>query len=202
MHLSQCWWGGPVCQTSYLERWRKKSCNVLSKLGNACRVGNLLEQWKGAWQVRRDTFCCCSSVISHVWLFVTPWTAAREPPLSSTVSWNWFTFMWANDDAIHPSHPLPPPSPFTFNLSQHQALFQCVGLCIRWPKFGVSSSVTVVPMNIQGWFPFGLTGLISLQFKRVLRVFSSTTVWNLQFFGAQLYLWSSSHIRTWLLEKP
>ena len=65
---------------------------------------------------------------------------------------------------------------------------------------GASASATVLPINIQGWFPLGLAGLISLQSKGVSRVFSSTTVWMHQFFGAQLFLLSSSHIHTWLLE--
>jgi len=65
-----------------------------------------------------------------------------------------------------------------------------------------SVSASVFPMNIQGWFPLGLTGLISLLFKELSRVFSSTTVRKHQFFGAQPSLWSNSHIHTWLLEKP
>ena len=69
-------------------------------------------------------------------------------------------------------------------------------------SIGASASASVLPMNIQGWFPFGLTGLISLQSKGLSRVFSNTTVRKRQFFGAQLSLWSSSHIHTWLLEKP
>jgi len=56
-------------------------------------------------------------------------------------------------------------------------------------------------MNTQGWFPLGLTGLISLLSKGLSRVFSSTTVWKCQFFRAQPSLWSKSHIHTWLLEK-
>ena len=56
-------------------------------------------------------------------------------------------------------------------------------------------------MNIQGWFPLGWTGLISLQFKGLSRVFSSTIIPKHQFFGAQPSLWSNSHIHTWLLEK-
>ena len=61
---------------------------------------------------------------------------------------------------------------------------------------------SVLSMNIQGWFPLGLSGLISLQSKGLSRVFSSTTVWKHQFFIAQPSLWSNSHIFTWLLEKP
>ena len=59
-----------------------------------------------------------------------------------------------------------------------------------------------LPINIQGWFPLRLTGWISLLSKGLSRVFSSTTVWKHQFFGAQPSLWFSSHIHTWLLEKP
>ena len=55
-------------------------------------------------------------------------------------------------------------------------------------SIGVSSSTSVLPMNIQDWFPFGWTGWISLQSKGLSRVFSSTTVEQHQFFGAQLSL--------------
>ena len=64
---------------------------------------------------------------------------------------------------------------------------------------GASASALVLPLNIQGWFPLGLAGLISLEFKELSRVFSNTTVQNHQCFGAQLSLRSNSHIHTWLL---
>ena len=67
---------------------------------------------------------------------------------------------------------------------------------------GALASTSALPMNIQSWFPLGLTGLISLQSKRLPRVFSSTTVWKHQFFSAQSSLWSNTNICTWLLEKP
>ena len=66
---------------------------------------------------------------------------------------------------------------------------------------GASASATVLSVNIQGWFPLGLTSLISLQSKGHSRVFN-TTVWQHQFFDAQPSFSSSSHIHTWLLEKP
>ena len=66
---------------------------------------------------------------------------------------------------------------------------------------GVSASVSTLPMNIQGWFPLGLTGLISLLSRGLWRVFSSTTVQKHRFFGNSA-LCSRSHIHTWLLEKP
>ena len=68
-------------------------------------------------------------------------------------------------------------------------------------SIGASASATVLAMNIQDWFPLGLTGLISLLSKGLSRVFSNTTVQKHQFFGAQPSLWSYSHIHTWLLEK-
>ena len=66
---------------------------------------------------------------------------------------------------------------------------------------GASASASVLPMNIQGWFPLRLTGLISLQSKGLSRVFSNTTVQKHQF-GIQPSLWYNSHIRIGLLEKP
>ena len=69
-------------------------------------------------------------------------------------------------------------------------------------SIGASASASVLPMNIQGWFPLGLTSLISLQSKGLSKVFSSVTVQKHQFSGAQPSLQSNSHIHTWLLEKP
>ena len=57
----------------------------------------------------------------------------------------------------------------------------------------IGSLGSALPMNIQGWSPLGLTGLISLQSKGLSRVFSSTRVWKPQFFSAQPSSWSSSH---------
>ena len=67
-------------------------------------------------------------------------------------------------------------------------------------SIGTSASASILPMNIQGWFPLGLTGLISLQSKGLSRVFSNTTVQKRQFFSAQLSLWFNSHNHTWLLK--
>ena len=69
-------------------------------------------------------------------------------------------------------------------------------------RIGASASTSVLSMNIQGWFPLGWSGLIFLKSKGLSGVFSSTTIWKHQFFGAQPSLWSNSHISTWLLEKP
>ena len=61
-------------------------------------------------------------------------------------------------------------------------------------SIGASTSASFLPVNIQGWFPLELTGLISLLSKGLSRVFSSTTIWKHQFFSAQPSLWCNSHI--------
>ena len=90
-------------------------------------------------------------------------------------------------DAIQPSHPLWSPSPPALNLSQNQGLSQWVGPSHRVAKVGASASASVLPMNIQGWFPLGLTSLISLQSKGLSKVFSSVPVQKHQFFDTQLF---------------
>ena len=66
----------------------------------------------------------------------------------------------------------------------------------------VSASASVLPMNIQDWFPLDRTGWISLLSKGLSRVFSNTAVQKHQFTSTHLSLQSNSHIHTWLLEKP
>ena len=85
------------------------------------------------------------------------------------------------------------PASGSFPMSQ---LFASGGQSIR-----ASASALVLPMNIQGWFPLGLTGLISLQSKGLSRVFSSTTIRKHHFFGTQPALQSNSHIHRWLTGK-
>ena len=67
---------------------------------------------------------------------------------------------------------------------------------------GASAAASILPVNIQDWFPLGLISLISLQSKGLLRVLPSSTIWKPQFFRTQGSLRSNSHIHTWLLEKP
>ena len=99
---------------------------------------------------------------------------------------------WVSD-AIQPSHPLLPPSPPAFSLFQHQGLFQ-------WVSF-LYHMVNVLELQHQffQWI-FRADFLISLQSKKLSRVFSSTTIWKHQIFSAQPSLWSSSQIYIWLLE--
>ena len=146
----------------------------------------------------------CSSVIvvvqllGHVQLFVTPWTAAR---LSFNISRSLLKFM--SIESVIPSTNLVLCFPllllfsifFSIRVFSNESAFPSSGQKIR-----VSASALVLPMNIQDWFPLGWTGLISLQSKRLSRIFSSTTVQKHQFIGPQHSLWSNSQICTWLLE--
>ena len=160
---------------------------------------------------RETSIYCRVAVVqslSRVWLFVTPWTAAHQAPLSFTISWRLFTFM--SIESVMLSNHLIFCCPFSFCLQSFPAsgsfpisqLFASGGQSI-----GASASASVLPMYIQDWFPIGLTGLISLQSKGLPRVFSNISLhiwgcWKHQFFCIQPSFWSSSHIHTWLLEKP
>ena len=112
--------------------------------------------------------------LSHVWLFANPWTAARQDSLSFTVSWSLLKLMSIElvmpsiSSSVVPFSSCPQsfPASGSFQMSQ---LFTSGGQSI-----GVSAGV--LPMNIQDWFPLGLTGLISLQSKGLSRVFCNTTV--------------------------
>ena len=136
-------------------------------------------------------------LLSHVQLFATPWTAAHQASLSITSSRSLLKLMCI--ELVMPSShlilccpllllPSIPPSIRVF--SNESTLHK------RWPKFGVSASASVLPMNIQNWSPLGWTGWISLPSKGLSRVFSNTTVQKHQFFGAQLSSPSNSHIHT------
>ena len=121
--------------------------------------------------------------------------------LSFTVSQSLFTIKFVHwvGDAIQPSHPLLPLLLLPSIFPSIRVFSNELALHINWPK--IVASASVLSMNIQDWFPLGLTGLISLLAKRLSRVFSSTTAQNHQFLGAQPSLWPNSHICTWLPQK-
>ena len=100
-------------------------------------------------------------------------------------------------DVIQPSHSLLSPSPPTFNLCKYQGFSQWVSSFPMSQFFtsggqSIGASASVLPMNVQGWFPLRLIGLI-FQSKWLSRVFS-TTIWKHQVFSSQPSLWSNSHI--------
>ena len=122
---------------------------------------------------------CCSSVPSHVQLFTTPRTAARQASLSPTISRSLSKFM--SIESVMPSNHLV----FCCPLLLLPSIFPSIrgfsnelAVTSSGQNIGVSVLASVLPMSIQGWFPWGLTGFISLQSKGFSRVFSSTTVWK------------------------
>ena len=150
-------------------------------------------------QLTFDTFrkvsvlklACILSSFSPIQLFVTPWTAACQAPLSFTIFWSLLKFLSIESVMLsnhlilcHPLLFLPSVFP-SISLFPVNRFFASDGQGI-----GASASISALPMNIQGWFPLGWTGLISLLSKGLWRVFSSTTVWKDWFFGAQPSLWS------------
>ena len=146
-------------------------------------------------------FCC--SVTQSCLTLVTPWTAARQTSLSllsPRVCLNSCALSWW-------CHPIISSSvvPFSSCLQSFPAS-GCFPMGQLFPSrghsIGASFSASVLPMNIQGWFPLGLADLISLLSNGLSRVFSSTTVRKHRFFSARPSLWPNSHIHAWLLEKP
>ena len=140
--------------------------------------------------------------LSRVWLFETPWTAARQASLSIT-SFQSLPKLMSTESVMSSNHlilccpfsscPQFLPASESFPMSQ---LFAWGG-----QSTGVSASALFIPMNTQDWSPLEWTGWI-LQSKGLSRVFSNTTVQKHRFFGAQLSSQSNSHIHTWPLEKP
>ena len=104
-------------------------------------------------------------------------------------------------DAIQPSHPMLSPSPPALNLSQQQGLFKWVSSLHQVAKV-LELKFNISPSNEHpGLISLSMDWLDILQSKGPLRVFSNTTVQKHHFFGAQLSLYSNSHIHTWILEK-
>ena len=156
-----------------------------------------------SWKICSNPAFSSVQWLSHDWLFATPWIVVCQASLSITNSQGLlkllsFELIMSSNHLIlcHP-HLLP------------HSIFPASGFFPRIQFFapsgqsiGASPSASVLPKNIQDWFPLGLTCWISLQSKGLSKVFSNTTVQKHQFFSAQLSLWSNSHIHTWLLEKP
>ena len=146
--------------------------------------------------------------LSHVWLFENPWTVTCLASLSFANPQSLLKLV--SIEMVMPSNHLMLccpllllssifPASGSFPMSQ----FFAKGGQSIW----ASASASVLPMNIQGWFPLGRTGWISLQSRGLTRVFSNTTVQKYQFFAAQFlsfffFIFFNSHIHTWLLEKP
>ena len=123
--------------------------------------------------------------LSHDWFYAMAWGGIHQVSLSFTISWSLLKRL--SIESMMPSNHLVLCCPLFLLPSIFPSIrvFSSESvLCIMWPKYWASASASVLPMNIQGWFPIGLTGLISLLLKGLSRVFSSTAVEKHQFFGA------------------
>ena len=128
-------------------------------------------------------------LLSRVWLFATPWTAARQASLSITNSQSLLKLV-SIESVVHPTF-----SSSVVPFSSHIQSFSASGsfpvsqfFTSSGQSIGASASASVLPMNILEWLALGWTGWNSLQTKGLSRVFSNTTVQKHQFFGSQLSL--------------
>ena len=134
--------------------------------GSVATTGPKFQPWKPIPVQHSNPLFVAVHLLSRVWLFPTPRTAALQASLSSTVSQSLLKFM-SVELVMPPSH-LISAAPFSFCLQSFPAsgsfpvsqLFASGG-----QGTGASASAAVLPMNIHGWFSLGLTGLISLQSK-------------------------------------
>ena len=144
----------------------------------------------GRWESLRQPCCCCSAA-KWCWILTTPWTAARQAFLlslspefcSNPCTLNWWCHPTISSSVAGFSSCLQSfPASGSFPMSQ----------CFAGQSIGASASASCLPVNIQGWFPLGLSGLISLLSMGLSRVSSSATVqkvlilWHLAFFLVQL----------------
>ena len=129
---------------------------------------------------------------------LTPWTAACQASLSFTISQNFLKLMYI--ELMMPPNHLILCRPLSYCLQSFPASgsFPMSQFFVSGGQ-SIGASASVLLMNIQGWFPLGLTGLISLQSNELSGVSFNTTVGRHQFSGTQPSLWSKSHIHTWLL---
>ena len=141
--------------------------------------------------------------LSRVWLFATLWIATRQASLSITNSQSLLKLM--SVESVMPSSHLIlccplfllPPIPPSIRVFSNESTLR-----MRWPKY-LSFSFGISPSKeIPGLISFRMDWLDLLAVQGTLRIFSNTTVQKHQFFSAQLFSQSNSHINTWPLEKP
>ena len=209
-------WSKSEKQTSYinaytwnLERWywwtyfqgRNGDTDIKNRLVDMVEGRESGMNWGSNTEPLNHTLWVWSSVMSDS---VTPWTAACQASLSITNSQvysdscplsQWCHPAISSSVVPFSSCPQSFPASWSFQMRQY---FTSDGQSVR-----VSASASVLPMNIQDWFPFRLTGLISFQSKGLSRVFSNITIQKHPFFSVYfpLSFWSNSHIHTWLMEK-
>ena len=176
----------PSCLISTKSHERVKGAN---KIRCAVKMKEELKEVKKNIHIESGHQFSSVQSLSRVWLFATPWTAARQASLSITNSWSLPKLM--SIELVMPSHHLIFCCPLlllpwifpSIRVFSHESVLASGGQRIE-----VSTSTSVLPMNTQDWSPLGWTRWISLQSKGISRVFSNTTVQKHQFFGTQLSL--------------
>ena len=160
-----CWW--ECAETGTITVLLVEMKSGVTILENSLPVPQILKH--------KFTICCRYSVAKLCSTLCDPmdWSTPGLPVPHHLLEFAQVCVHWISD-TTQLSHPLLPSS--AFNLSQHQGLFQWVDFTSGGQSIEASVSASILPMNIQGWFPLGFTGLISLQSKGLSRVFSSTTV--------------------------
>ena len=171
-----------------------------------------IQQWFGYTYVYvfffRFLFSSVQS-LSNVQLFMTPWNAACQAFPSFTISWSLCKFMSLESVILSKQLILCHPLLLLLSVFPSIRVFSTESaLSIRWPKYW-SFNFSISPSNeYSGLISFRMDWLDLLAVQGLSRVFFSTTVQKHQFFSAQPFLWSSSHIwsgshiHTWLLKKP
>ena len=149
--------------------------------------------------------CCCCYSVTQSYLTLCNFMDCSMPGfpvLCDLLEFAQTHVCWIGD-AIQTFHPLPYPSPPAFKLSSSiRVFYNELTLHTKWPNYW-SFSFTIGPSNVNsGLISFTIDWYEILAVKGLSRVFSNTTVKKHQFFGIQPSLWSNSHIRSWLLEKP
>ena len=141
---------------------------------------------------------CVVQSLRHVCFCATPWTAACQASLSSTISWSLLKFM--SIESIMQSYHLLPLLLLSSIFPSIRVFSNESALCIKWPKYW---NFSFSPSNeYSGLVSFRIDWCDPLAVQESVKVFYSTTVRKYRFFGARPSSWSNSHILTWLLEKP
>ena len=141
-------------------------------------------------------------LLSHAWLFVTTWTTARQASMSITNSQSLLKLM-SDQSVMPPNHLICHPLLLLPSIFPRIRVFSNESLlCIRWPKYW-SFSFHISPSNeCSGFIPFRIDWFDLLAVQGTLKNLLQHCSSKHHFLGAQLSLWSNSHIYTWLLQKP
>ena len=137
--------------------------------------------------------CCCCSVTKLCLALCNPMDCSKPGFLPCPSLSPWVHKLMSIELVLLSNHLiLCHPLPLLLSIFPSIIVFSSeYALCISGQS--IEASASILPMSIQGWFPLGLTGLISLPSKGLSRVFSKTTIGKHLFFSTQPSFWSNSH---------